>query len=266
MTPVPERSRLPTIRQADDYDHIDAVIVDAITAVARRVPRRLEILEAGCGQGWTFDLKEVDFRLTGLDLDPEALRIRVEERRDLDVAIHGDLCAATLPEAAFDIVYSAFVLEHIEHAPVALDNLVRWLAPGGRLILRLPDPRSVRGFVTRFTPMWFHVAFYRHVLGHRNAGRPGFAPYPTYYHPVIEPRALTRAVGEAGLAPVSVWGDGFRYEGAGLLGIAVRTGSRLVAALSLGRLERGHSDLLYVYEKIAPNGGGTDRPAGAQQD
>lgn len=249
MASVPVSSTLPPVRQASDYDHIDSLIVEAITEVAMRNAHRLEILEAGCGQSWTFELDDVDYRLTGLDLDAAALRIRVEERKDLDVAIHGDLCTAALPAEGYDVVYSAFVLEHIEDAPVALDNLASWVRPGGRLILRLPDPKSVRGFVTRRTPLWFHVAYHQYVLGHVHAGQPGYAPYPTWYHPVIGRDALAQAVGRAGLKPVSVWGDGFRHEGRGLVGLAVQAGTWLIAALSLGRLERGHSDLLYVFEK-----------------
>ena len=37
---------------------------------------RLDVLEAGCGRRWPYDLDEFDMHLTGIDVDEEALRIR----------------------------------------------------------------------------------------------------------------------------------------------------------------------------------------------
>lgn len=62
--------------------------------------------------------------------------------QDMDVPIVGDLCTVQLPEGSFDVVYSAFVLEHVQQADTALENFVRWLRPGGLLILRLPERNS----------------------------------------------------------------------------------------------------------------------------
>ena len=33
----------------------------------------LQILEAGCGQFWPLDLKDIQFTLTGVDIDKDAL-------------------------------------------------------------------------------------------------------------------------------------------------------------------------------------------------
>lgn len=45
----------------------------------------------------------------------------------------------TLPDAAFDFVYSSHVLEHLEQPEVALANWWRVLKPGGYLLLYIPD-------------------------------------------------------------------------------------------------------------------------------
>src|SRR6185437_11416268 len=71
----------------------------------------LRILEAGCGRDWPLHVS-VPYTLTGLDLDPDALAART----DLDEAIIGDLRTAELPAHSFDVVYSAFVLEHVSGA------------------------------------------------------------------------------------------------------------------------------------------------------
>ncbi|MGH9955766.1 MAG: methyltransferase domain-containing protein, partial [Pyrinomonadaceae bacterium] len=79
------------------------------------------------------------------------------------------------------VIYNSFVLEHIEDASQVLQNSTRWLKPGGIVVLKIPDPDSVCGFITRVTPHWFHVFYYRYLLGARNAGKPGYAPYTIDY-------------------------------------------------------------------------------------
>jgi 2-polyprenyl-3-methyl-5-hydroxy-6-metoxy-1,4-benzoquinol methylase len=96
--------------------------IDAIRGQAQRLGRPLSILEAGCGTRWPLNLAGVDFKLTGVDLDPVAMELRRTIERDLDVTICGDLCTIELPPASYDVVYSAFVLEHVPRADLALEN------------------------------------------------------------------------------------------------------------------------------------------------
>jgi hypothetical protein len=46
--------------------------------------RELEALDAGCGRMWSGDLEDLSSRLTGVDEDADALRLRVEEQGDPD--------------------------------------------------------------------------------------------------------------------------------------------------------------------------------------
>jgi SAM-dependent methyltransferase len=153
------------------------------------LPGPLEILEAGCGRRWSLQLT-VPYRLTGIDIDADALRERVEIKKDLDEAIVGDIRTALLPEATYDVIYSAWVLEHVPDAEHALLNFCRWLKPGGFLIVRVPDGDSLCGWLTRLTPHWFHVAYYRYFLRLAWAGTPGHGPYKTYYDEVISRRGM----------------------------------------------------------------------------
>jgi 2-polyprenyl-3-methyl-5-hydroxy-6-metoxy-1,4-benzoquinol methylase len=54
---------------------------------------------------------------------------------------------------SFDVVFSSFVLEHVQRADVALKNFATWLKPGGLLILRLPERSTARAFLTRILRM-----------------------------------------------------------------------------------------------------------------
>jgi SAM-dependent methyltransferase len=239
----------PHVVQTWSYEEIDELQIDAIKEHAKRLGRPLSILEAGCGQSWTLDLSGVEYTLTGVDRDPVALELRKTMARDLDVAIMGDICSVQLPEASFDVVYSCFVLEHVPQADVALQNFVRWLKPNGLLILRVPEIYTARGFLVRALPHSFHVLFYRCVLGCKRAGQPGFAPYPTYYHPVIGRERLCRFLSERRVRCLGSYGDGFRRDGLGIMQLLVRGVVKITSMLSFGRLTDKYTDLLYIAVK-----------------
>ena len=229
------------------YAERTALIESWIRKLSRRATP-VRILEAGCGQKWPLKLDGIRYTLTGLDMDGKALDIRKNVTRDLDEAIHGDLRYADLGERQFDVIYSSYVLEHIQEAETVLQNFSKWLRPGGLLILLIPDPQSVRGFVTRMTPHWFHVLYYRHVLRLPNAGKPGFGPYVTYYAPVVSQNGIKAFCAQHGMRIVARRGS-ISYPGRGAAAVLSTTAARLVAWLSLGRLKNDHADLLYIIEK-----------------
>jgi SAM-dependent methyltransferase len=235
--------------QTSSWHEIDQIQIDALQAHARRLGRPLSILEAGCGQRWTLDLTGVEYTLTGIDLDPVALELRKTKVQDLDVAIVGDLCSVELPHASFDVVYSSYVLEHVPRADLALQNFVNWLRPGGLLILRLPERKTARGFLTRALPHRVHVLFYRLVLGVKTAGQPGYAPYPAYYHPIIGRERLCRFLGERRVRCLGAYGNGFKIEGRSVMQLFAEGFVKLTSMLSFGRLTADYNDLLYIAVK-----------------
>jgi SAM-dependent methyltransferase len=164
------------------------------------MPGRLRILEAGCGRGWPLRLS-VPYTLVGLDMDADALAAR----KDLDQAVVGDLRTAEFPADSFDVIYNSFVLEHVSGARQVLDRFLHWLAPGGVLIIHVPDRDSAFGLLTRLTPHWFHVLYYRYVVGYRAAGTPGHGPYRTYYDQVISLRGMEEFFARPQLAAPEIY-------------------------------------------------------------
>lgn len=209
----------------------------------------LRILEAGCGREWNVDVSDLDVHLTGIDLDEEALAHRRDVVGDLDVAIHGDLRTADLPDDGYDVVFSAFVLEHISGAESVMDAMVRSLRPGGLLILRVPDRNSVYGFMVRMLPHWVHVLFKRYVEKVADAGKPGHPPYRVVYDDVVSRPGFRRFVDRHGLELVDELGTNPHIASLGRLGPGVKAVERLVAALSFGRLAADHQNLTYVIRK-----------------
>ena len=129
--------RLSPIPILPDEPAVDEIVRARIRSYARD-KGRIHILEAGCGRRWPYRFDDVDFVLTGVDLDADALRIRQQGKKDLHAAILGDLRAVTFDKYSFDIIYSAYVLEHIAETERVLLNFLDWIKPGGLIILKFP--------------------------------------------------------------------------------------------------------------------------------
>lgn len=232
----------------DSLDEEFRILADHIKQKASP-QHTIEILEAGCGNSWELDLAGVSYALTGVDIDEDGMNLRKSEHQDLDEAIVGDLRTAVLEENHYDVIYNSHVLEHVEGAPLALDNFHRWLKPGGILILRLPDRDSVYGFCTRLTPFWFHVFYKRYLEGNENAGRPGFGPFPTVYDKIVSREGIRRWCAARRLIIRAEYGSNDFLNALGALALPARVLLGVVHVLSLGRLAAKHSNLTYVIEK-----------------
>lgn len=120
------------------------------------------VLEIGCGTGTLLVDAGCTFpalALTGLDPDPNALERARRKAGAARLPVHLDRgFADALPyrDAAFDRVFSCFMLHHLETADEkrrALREVRRVLKPGGRLqVLDFVHPSGARGTVLD----WLH--------------------------------------------------------------------------------------------------------------
>jgi SAM-dependent methyltransferase len=149
--------------------------------------RTIRIYEAGGGSTSYLPpdlLRSAD--ITIVDIDDTQLR----NNRYARSKICGDIQVQRFPSGSFDLVVCYNVIEHIERPDRAIDNFLDALAPGGLTFIAAPNPLSFSGLITRYTPHWFHVWFYRAVLGSKDAGKPGNPPFPVVYHPLVSPHNL----------------------------------------------------------------------------
>jgi len=101
--------------------------------------RTLAVLDAGCGSSSAFSLPS-SARRSGIDISARQLERNVE----LHERIVGDVQEHVLPAGRFNVVLCWDVLEHLRDPQRALDNLVQSLAPGGLLVIGLPNVLSPR--------------------------------------------------------------------------------------------------------------------------
>jgi ubiquinone/menaquinone biosynthesis C-methylase UbiE len=113
------------------------------------------VLDYGCGSGAWIETLSATFpgaRITGLEISRRA--IDAAERRFPDVGfVPFDGTRAPLPDAAFDLVFSHHVLEHVADLDATVADMVRLARPGGWICACLPcaNPGSLEEWVTRQT-------------------------------------------------------------------------------------------------------------------
>ena len=154
----------------------------------------IAVLEAGCGSATHVRLGD-NARIVGIDISEDQLA----RNTYVSQKILGDIQTYDFDEGSFDIIMCWDVLEHLPDPEKALNSFARAVKPGGVILLALPNVYSLKGLITKFTPHRFHVWAYRNVFANPNAGRPGYAPFPTFLRTSVSPAALKRFAAEAGL-------------------------------------------------------------------
>jgi 2-polyprenyl-3-methyl-5-hydroxy-6-metoxy-1,4-benzoquinol methylase len=163
---------------------------------ARLPAGRLQVYEAGGGTTSFLPLSVLRRgHVTVVDSDENQIRNNGYAQK----TILGDIQTYRFAPARFDLVTCYNVIEHVPDLEAALNGLCEALKPDGLMLIGAPNPNSLSGIVTRYSPHWIHVWFYRHIRGDKNAGLPGQAPFPTHYHPLVTPSNLEAFAASHGL-------------------------------------------------------------------
>ncbi len=135
-------------------------------AVERRIALEMlgvregdQVIDVGCGTGnYTRELARAaaDGLTIGLDASEAMVAAAAKRGGGENLAyLRGDACALPFEDESFDRACSAGVIHMIDEPMVALGEMVRVLAPGGRLVVlascaRRERPRRPRGGMTIF--------------------------------------------------------------------------------------------------------------------
>ena len=145
-------------------------------------PTKLAIYEAGGGSTSFLPLELLKrSHVTVVDIDEAQIRNNDYAQE----TILGDIQTHRFAPDSFDLVICYNVIEHLPDVEAALAGFCQSLKPGGLILIGAPNPKSLSGVVTKYSPHWFHVWFYRHVRGEKQAGQPGHPPFPTFFHPLV---------------------------------------------------------------------------------
>jgi ubiquinone/menaquinone biosynthesis C-methylase UbiE len=109
--------------------------------VRRRLPAGARILDLGCGPGWVSHNLLDDYRVTGMDVEVDAValcRLRYDAEYLVGNAFH-------IPAGAgqFDAVIFTEAIEHFVRPAPALAEIARVLKPGGLALITTPNCGSL---------------------------------------------------------------------------------------------------------------------------
>jgi SAM-dependent methyltransferase len=153
------------------------------------------VLDLGCGGGKLFprDYRAPGRRVVGVDLDPA-----IRENPLLDERHLASIDDLPLPDASVDLVYSRYVMEHVERPEAVFAEVARVLRPGGVFIVLTPNLRHYVSAISRLTPEAFHKFF-----NARARGRRAEDTFPTAYR-ANTPAALRALARGAGMAELEL--------------------------------------------------------------
>jgi SAM-dependent methyltransferase len=207
--------------------------------VAGHVGPCTRVLDLGCGHASWLAAELAPARFAaGLDCDLAGLR------RNLAQPNRVAATAERLPfrDGAFDLVVSAWLLEHVERPAEMLAEARRVLCPGGRLVFLTPNAWNYNVWLIRLVPNRLH-----HRLVRRLYDREEGDTYPVRYR-LNSPRRLGRVMAEAGFhrSELVLNGDPTYV---GLNRPLFAAACALERLLELGPLARARVHLIGVYER-----------------
>ena len=153
------------------YSHFRDPSVGVITRLrARWLRRRIRwdcppwqgqgrYLDVGCGSGGSLGAaKALGWQVTGIEVDDAAA---AKARRFTDEIHVGDALTAPFAPGRFDVVTAFHVLEHVPDPVAMIRRMLGWLAPGGLLILEVPNAGGLGAAI--FGKAWSGLELPRHL-------------------------------------------------------------------------------------------------------
>ena len=127
------------------YSHVRR---DILAHVPKGVHR---VLSIGCGSGCTeAELVARGDEVTGVELNPDAAKIAAQAGIKVICGDASENSAALAAGPQFDCIIYADVLEHIQDPESVLQEHIRFLAPGGIVIVSVPNFRHYSVFSQLF--------------------------------------------------------------------------------------------------------------------
>ena len=180
------------------FEEINFAIVRLFREARQREKKLASVLDLGCGRaGLGLEIERLGYTVSGIDRSSLACataRMRISEVIERDFTdLEGT--AAVLDGRQFDFLLAADVLEHLAEPDSVLRFYRRFLKPGGRLIVSLPNvavwDNRLRLLLGRFNygdsgvPDRTHLRFFTFRTARELVLGSGFEPLRTSWEPGI---------------------------------------------------------------------------------
>jgi 2-polyprenyl-3-methyl-5-hydroxy-6-metoxy-1,4-benzoquinol methylase len=230
----------------------DVALREVQEFIANRLSgKSVRVYEAGGGSLSVLPLSSMNHpTITVVDIE----EIQLRKNSYAHVKVLGDIQTYAFTPNSFDLIVCYNVIEHLNLVDQAIRQFHSALAPGGLLFIGAPNPESLFGLVTKYSPHWFHVWVYRVIMKHKDAGKPGQLPFRTIYHPLVSPKALMEFCAQIGFKVIyyNLYMSG-NYIGVRrtrpVIGWLLGALISLMNAFTLGRVNLARGDYHVVLEK-----------------
>jgi ubiquinone/menaquinone biosynthesis C-methylase UbiE len=112
-----------------------------------------QLLDVGCGTGhWSTFFTEKGFRVTGVDIAPEMIRVAREKRIPGARFFVADALRLPFPGASFDLLTAMALLEFVDDPGGVLGEMLRCLRPEGSIIVGVLNRWSFQGIRRKWNP------------------------------------------------------------------------------------------------------------------
>jgi ubiquinone/menaquinone biosynthesis C-methylase UbiE len=98
----------------------------------------VKLLEVGCGTGiYTDELRKMNNEMIAVDISPKMMAVAIKKCPDIKF-VQMDARKLSFGTCNFDVVFSAFLLQHV-HAKVVVAEMHRVLKVGGYMVAFVPN-------------------------------------------------------------------------------------------------------------------------------
>jgi len=147
-----------------------------------------KVLDVGCGEGTRLTMFSKSG--WGVDLSSKAISLAKEKYPEYDFQ-QADATKLPFSNNTFDVVYSAFVLEHTLNPKKVISEMIRVCKPNGQVIILCPN----YGAPNRRSPVSIENPYLKFITGIINPGWTMVTPKKNYDHidddTTFEPYILT---------------------------------------------------------------------------
>lgn len=141
------------------YNRVKRVNIKNKFSIATSTAKGKRMLDFGCGVGdFIFYAKQKGYEVVATDVSDNA---RNAAAKKLGATLPSPQQVFEMPDNSFDIITMWHVLEHIGDLKTQIFHLDRLLAPGGRLVIALPDYLSYDA--QHYKEMWAAYDVPRHL-------------------------------------------------------------------------------------------------------
>lgn len=134
VTDLPSLAEIP-FHISNRFQDVGRDLSEHLKAIQMIAPGGGKLLDYGCSWGYcVYQFQQAGYDATGFEVS----RPRVEYgQKALQVNLTSEI--TSLPDASFDVIYSAHCMEHIPNPDIPMRQFQRLLRPGGHLFIYVPN-------------------------------------------------------------------------------------------------------------------------------